>query len=157
MPSLVLIEPDIPQNLGGVLRLGACLRLPLHVIEPCGFPLDDTRMRRAGMDYMAHAELHRHASWERFLSATYGKGTPEAPPRKILIETDGAESLENFAFEPNDYLIFGSESRGTPRALYGEMDVTLRIPMRPELRSLNLAMSAGMVAFEAWRQLRWDL
>lgn len=151
MPALVLIHPDIPQNLGGILRLGACLDLPLHVIEPCGFPLDDARLRRSGMDYIQHATLRRHASWEHFLAHT------RPTQRKILIETDGEATLGDFAFRPDDYLLFGSESAGTPRALYDQMDTRLRIPMRSDLRSLNLAMSAGMVAYEAWRQLRWEL
>jgi len=149
MPALVLIHPDIPQNLGGILRLCACLNLPLHVIEPCGFPLDDARLRRSGMDYIPHAAFHRHASWEHFEHA-------RTPGRLLLAETDGTTPLYDMAFTPGDYLLFGSESAGTPRPLYEKMDQTFRIPMRETLRSFNLAMSAGIVAYEAWRQLRWE-
>lgn len=150
MPALVLIHPDIPQNLGGILRLCACLNLPLHIIEPCGFPLDDTRMKRAGMDYIRHATYHRHASWEHFQKT-------RPPGRLILVETDGASSLGDCDFLSSDYLLLGSESAGTPRALYPEMDLTLRIPMCDGMRSLNVATSAAMVAYESWRQLRWPL
>lgn len=199
MPALVLIHPDIPQNLGGILRLCACLNLPLHVIEPCGFPFDDARLRRSGMDYIAHAPLHRHRSWEHYTHSLFsqpssllkdtshsrdrgdtqgeqsqndanqqpeeGGATPRSTPsclrhaqtRKILIETDGTASLGDFTFHPGDQLIFGSESAGTPRDLYADMDATLRVPMREGLRSFNVAMTAGIVAYEAWRQLRWPL
>lgn len=147
---LVLLYPDIPQNLGGVLRLAACFATPLHVIEPCGFPMDHARMRRAGMDYIRHAELVSHPDWEHFRSYHAAH-----PGRLLLAETDGSIPLYDTRFEAGDYLLFGSEGAGTPRALYGEMDSVFRIPMRETMRSLNIAMSAGIATSEAYRQLRW--
>jgi tRNA (cytidine/uridine-2'-O-)-methyltransferase len=149
-PQLVLLYPDIPQNLGAVLRLAACMGIAAHIIEPCGFVLGGVHMRRAGMDYISHATLIRHHNWDAFL--TY-RTTHEG--RLILVETDGTESLYETEFAHSDYLIFGSESAGTPAELYGAMDSIITIPMREGMRSLNLAMSAGMVASEAYRQLRW--
>jgi tRNA (cytidine/uridine-2'-O-)-methyltransferase len=151
MPAIVLYQPDIPQNLGALLRLSACLALPVHVIEPCGFPLDDAKLRRAGMDYIQHATLTRHKSWEHFREHQAAH-----PGRLVLCETDGQTPLFDFSFAATDYLLFGRESAGTPRELYAHMDASLHIPMRPGARSLNLAMSAGMIATEVYRQLRWD-
>jgi tRNA (cytidine/uridine-2'-O-)-methyltransferase len=150
MLNLVLYQPDIPQNLGACLRLAACLGGRVHVIEPCGFPFDHARMRRAGMDYIDKVEYVRHRDWQAFLDARQ-----EAPGRLLLLETDGVARYTDIAFEASDYVVLGSESSGTPRALYGQMDKTLTIPMRAGMRSLNLAMSAGMVVAEACRQLDW--
>jgi tRNA (cytidine/uridine-2'-O-)-methyltransferase len=149
-PQLILLYPDIPQNLGAVLRLSACMGVIVHIVEPCGFVLGDAQMRRAGMDYITHATLIRHHSWDAFCDhrATH-KG------RLILVETDGETSLYDTEFSQSDYLIFGSETAGTPPALYGAMDSIITIPMREGMRSLNLAMSTGMVISEAYRQLRW--
>lgn len=178
MLNLVLYQPDIAQNLGACLRLSACLGCRIHVIEPCGFPLDATRMRRAGMDYIDHATLIRHLNWQAFLdykktanarTGRLAEGEPEGvssvsceggettPSRLLLLETDGAEIYTNFTFAPNDYVVIGSEGAGTPRELYAQMDATLTIPMRNGMRSLNMAMSAGMLVGEACRQLGWKL
>lgn len=150
MINLVLLEPDIPQNLGAVLRLSACLGCPVHVIEPCGFVLDDKKLRRAGMDYIDKAAMTRHASWQRFLDYRqihFG--------RLLLLETDGATPYTDFDYDPRDYVLFGRESTGTPHDHYAAMDATLTIPMREGVRSLNMAMAAGMVAAEAARQQDW--
>lgn len=149
---LVLLYPDIPQNLGGVLRLSACLNAEVHVIEPCGFPINHTRLKRAGMDYIQHVTLLTHASWENFLAHREAH-----PGRLLLAETDGSIPLYDTCFENGDYLLFGSEGAGTPRALYEAMDSIFRIPMRKGMRSLNIAMSAGISLSEAYRQLRWEL
>lgn len=149
---LVLLYPDIPQNLGGVLRLGACMGTEVHVIEPCGFPLDHARMKRAGMDYIQHVTLITHKSWEHFL---IHRATHQG--RLILAETDGRTSLYNTQFQPHDYLLFGSEGAGTPRELYSQMDDTLHIEMRRGMRSLNIVTSAAITLSEAHRQLRWAL
>ncbi len=152
MPSLVLLHPDIPQNLGACLRLTACFAARLHVIEPCGFPMDHTKLRRAGMDYIQHTDLIAHRSWEEFL-----EHRTSHPGRLMLAETDGATNLYETTFEANDYLLFGSEGRGTPRELYESMHAVFRIPMRDGMRSLNIAMSAGIALAESYRQLRWPL
>lgn len=149
MIRLVMYQPDIPQNLGACLRAAACLGGAVHVIEPCGFPLDHAKLRRAGMDYIAHAPLIRHREWAAFLAAR-----ARDPGRLLLLETDGAQPYDRWAYAAGDYLVLGQESAGTPRALYGDMDATLTIPMRPGVRSLNVAMAGGIVLAEAARQAR---
>lgn len=145
MPSIILFQPDIAQNFGSILRLGACMGLPVHVVEPCGFPLDDRRVRRAGMDYIEGAELVRHESWEAYCEA-------RADRRKILMTTKGAQPLYPFEFTENDDIIFGRESAGAPDEVHDAADHRLLIPMPGQGRSLNLAMSAAMVAGEVIRQ-----
>ncbi len=148
MIRLVLFQPDIPQNLGACLRLGACLGADIHVIEPCGFPLNHSRLRRAGMDYIDHVRLITHLNMDKFLE--YQRAHPG---RLVLLETDGAAPYTTHRFAPSDYLMLGRESAGTPRALYSIAEGTLCIPMRPGMRSLNVAMAAGIVVAEACRQL----
>lgn len=150
MIQLVLYQPDIPQNLGAVLRLSACMGATVHVVEPCGFPFDDQKLRRAGMDYMHKARYLRHRSWEAFLSHR-----AQQPGRLLLLETDGATAYDQIAFQPTDYVMLGRESAGTPPELYAQMDATLTIPMREGVRSLNVAMAAGMLVAEACRQQGW--
>jgi tRNA (cytidine/uridine-2'-O-)-methyltransferase len=150
MLQIVLYQPDIPQNLGAVLRLSACMGAGIHVIEPCGFPFSHTKLRRAGMDYMEHATLTRHADWQAFCE--YRRAHPG---RLMLLETDGEIVYSNVTYTECDYVMLGSESAGTPRALYGEMEATLTIPMRQGVRSLNVAMAAGMLVAEAARQQGW--
>ncbi len=148
--NLVLIEPDIPQNLGATLRLSACLGCTVHVVEPCGFPFNHTKLKRSGMDYIEQAKLQRHESWRAFLD--YHQ---DHPGRLLLLETDGAARYTDIAYERSDYVLLGSESAGTPREYYTHMDSVITIPMRPRLRSLNMAMAAGMVVAEAVRQQEW--
>jgi tRNA (cytidine/uridine-2'-O-)-methyltransferase len=146
MPSLVLYQPDIPQNLGAIMRLCACFGTDLHIIEPCGFPLDDKRIKRAGMDYIEHVTLHRHSSPEAFLEQF-------THARKILMTTKSSAPLYDVNFLADDLLIFGRESAGVPDDFHAQMNIRVRIPMKGEVRSLNLATSAAIVLAEATRQL----
>lgn len=142
---LALFEPDIPQNTGALLRLGACLGVGVDIIEPCGFLLDDRRLRRAGMDYLAAVELARHASWARFLEA-------RPPGRLVLLTTRGDILYHRFAFRPEDTLLLGRESAGVPEAVHEAADARVRVPLRPGARSLNVALAAAVVLGEAMRQ-----
>ncbi|CAA7625034.1 tRNA (cytidine(34)-2'-O)-methyltransferase [Magnetospirillum sp. LM-5] len=145
---LALYQPDIPQNAGTLLRLAACMGFPLDVIEPCGFLWDDKRMRRAGMDYVAHAEVCRHASWAGFQRARAGENH-----RLILLTTRGDQRLDGFSFRPGDVIMVGRESAGVPDEVAAQADISLVIPMRPEVRSLNVAVAATLAVGEALRQL----
>jgi tRNA (cytidine/uridine-2'-O-)-methyltransferase len=143
---LALFQPDIPQNAGALLRLGACLAVPVDIIEPCGFVLSDRRLRRAGMDYLASAELTRHESWPAFVAArTRGA-------RIVLLTTAGAVPYHRFAFAGDDIILLGRESAGVPPEIHDACDARLTIPMRPGLRSLNVALAASMVLGEGLRQ-----
>jgi tRNA (cytidine/uridine-2'-O-)-methyltransferase len=142
---LALFEPDIPQNAGALLRLGACLGVPVDIIEPCGFVLGDRRLRRAGMDYLAQAEWQRHVSWAAFLA-------DRAPGRLLLLTTRGETRYDRFAFAPGDTVLLGRESAGAPDAVHDAAAARLRIAMRPGVRSLNVALAAAMVLGEALRQ-----
>lgn len=145
---LALYQPDIPQNTGAVLRLAACFGLPVDVIEPCGFVFDDRRLRRAGMDYLEHVDLRRHRSWDAYLAARAREAG-----RLILLTTKGAMPHVQCRFEATDSLLLGRESAGVPEDVHAAADLRIRIPMRPGLRSLNVAMTAAIVAGEAMRQL----
>ncbi|MCC8430414.1 tRNA (cytidine(34)-2'-O)-methyltransferase [Reyranella aquatilis] len=142
---LALFEPDIPQNLGAFIRLSAGLGVPLHVIEPCGFPVDDRRIRRAAMDYFHLATLVRHASW-----AAFCRDRP--PGRLVLLTTAGATRLPEAVFQPDDVLLLGRESAGVPPEVHERADLRVRIPLQAGARSLNVALSAAMVLGEALRQ-----
>jgi tRNA (cytidine/uridine-2'-O-)-methyltransferase len=144
---LALFQPDIPQNVGAALRLGACLATPVDVIEPCGFPLSDAGVRRAAMDYGALADLVRHSSWADFLAAPERKDG-----RLILFTTKGAEPLHGFEFRAGDTLLFGRESSGAPPQVHEAADARLFIPLAPGARSLNLTVSAAIALSEALRQ-----
>ena len=150
MINLVLYQPDIPQNLGAVLRLAACMGACVHIVEPCGFPLDDAKIRRAGMDYIHKVTYLRHVNWEAFLAHR-----ATTPGRLFLLETDGTMRYTDVAYQRGDYIMLGRESAGTPAPLYATMDAILTIPMQEGMRSLNVAMSAGMITAEACRQLGW--
>lgn len=142
---LALFEPDIPPNLGTLLRLGACLGVPVHVIEPCGFPFSVASLRRAAMDYLEHAEIHRHDSWAHFLA--------EKPPgRLLLMTTKAAQPYTDFGFAPSDILLMGRESKGVPPEVHDTADARLLIPLTPGLRSINVATAAAMVLGEGLRQ-----
>ncbi len=144
---LALFQPDIPQNLGAALRLGACLDTPVDVIEPCGFPFSDAGVRRAAMDYGALAELNRHASWADFLNSSGRKAG-----RLVLFTTKGAEPLHGFEFRHGDTLLFGRESSGVPEDVHAAADARVFIPLAPGARSLNLTVSAAIALSEALRQ-----
>ena len=142
---LALYQPDIPQNTGAMMRLAACLGVPLDIIEPCGFILDDRRLRRAGMDYIDHLEMKRHISWDRFANET-------SLGRLVLLTTRGSVPYLDFTFQAGDTLLLGSESSGVPDEVADAADARIRIPMKPGLRSLNVALAAAMVLGEALRQ-----
>jgi len=141
---LALFQPDIPQNLGAALRLGACLGVPVHVIEPCGFPLSDRAIRRAAMDYGDPAEVTRHAGWADFAAQTQG--------RVVLFTTKGATPLHDFVFQTDDILLFGRESLGVPDEVHDAADARVIIPLSPGRRSFNVTVSAAIGLSEALRQ-----
>ncbi len=147
MVALALFQPDIPQNAGAVLRLAACLGVVVHIIEPAGFDLSDRRMRRVGMDYLDRAALCRHGDFAAFEAWRAGEGC-----RLVLFTTAADRPYTDFAFGPDDILLFGRESAGVPADIHARADVRLLVPMRPGLRSLNVAMTAAMVLGEALRQ-----
>jgi Predicted rRNA methylase (SpoU class) len=142
---LVLFEPDIPQNAGTLMRLAAGLGVPLDLIEPCGFVLDDRKLRRAGMDYIDQLDLVRHNSWSAYRNAAQ-------PGRLVLLTTRGAVPYTDFAFAPDDRIMVGRESAGVPEEVHEAADARLVIPLKPPARSLNVALSAAMVLGEALRQ-----
>lgn len=143
---LALFEPDIPQNAGALIRLGACLGVAVDIIEPCGFLFDDARLKRAGMDYLKHAEVIRHISWDAFVRATR--------ERIILLTTQAAQSYADYRFAPDDVLLLGRESAGVPAPVHSAAAARLRIPMKQGLRSLNVAQAGAMVLGEALRQTK---
>ena len=142
---LALFEPDIPQNLGAFIRLSACMGVPLDVIEPCGFPVDDKRIRRAAMDYYDCARIQRHASWTAFRQN-------RVAGRLVLLTTAGAARFPDVEFRPHDTLLLGRESAGVPQDVHDAADLRLRIPLQKSLRSLNVALAAAIVLGEALRQ-----
>jgi tRNA (cytidine/uridine-2'-O-)-methyltransferase len=145
---LALYEPDIPQNAGSLMRLGACLGVGLDVIEPCGFLLTDRSFRRAGMDYLQTAQIARHESWLAFHSAfRAGQGN-----RLVLLTTRSDVPYTGFAFAASDTLLVGRESAGVPDGVHAAADGRVTIPMQPGQRSLNVAQAAAMVLGEALRQ-----
>ena len=147
---LALYQPDIPQNTGTLLRLGACLDLALDIIEPCGFIFNEKAMRRAGMDYLEKVNYRRHNSWEDFLA--YRQEHPEEYGRIVLLSTHASEPYTDFKFAPNDIILMGRESAGVPQAVHEFVDARLLIPMDKETRSINIAISAAMAVGEALRQ-----
>lgn len=147
-PRLALYQPDIPQNAGTMLRLGACLSIGIDVIEPCGFLWDEKRMRRAGMDYLDLVDVVRHTSWGAFRQAAGAQGR-----RVVLLSTRASERLDHFTFRPDDIIMVGRESAGVPDAVADAADARLRIPLIPAARSLNVALAAAIAMAEALRQL----
>jgi tRNA (cytidine/uridine-2'-O-)-methyltransferase len=143
---LALYEPDIPQNTGTILRLAACLGVPVDVIGPTGFDMTDKALKRAALDYLAHVELQRHASFAAFESVRRARGC------RLVLLTTHETAYADFAFRPGDTLLLGRESAGVPQAVHDLADARLRIPIQPGLRSLNVALAAAMVLGEALRQ-----
>jgi tRNA (cytidine/uridine-2'-O-)-methyltransferase len=148
MMRIALFEPDIPQNAGTVLRLAACLGLDAHLIEPAGFPVSDRAFRRAGMDYLDQVALTRHPSWQDFDCWRRAHGL-----RLVLFTTRAAASYLDCRYGLDDVLLFGRESAGVPDHVHEAAEVRLRIPMRAEMRSLNVAITCAMAAGEALRQV----
>jgi len=144
---IALYQPDIPQNTGTILRMAACLNVPVDVIGPAGFDLSDRALKRAAMDYIAHVSLTRHVGWTAFHSQHAKTGH-----RLIALSTHGDTRHIDFAFEATDTLLLGRESAGLPDAVHAAADARLRIPVAPGLRSLNVAVAAAIVIAEALRQ-----
>ncbi|MGE0563625.1 MAG: tRNA (cytidine(34)-2'-O)-methyltransferase [Pseudolabrys sp.] len=144
---IALYQPDIAPNTGTILRLCACLGIEAHIIEPAGFPATDRAFRRAGMDYIDQVKLTRHTDWPAFTAWRHADGG-----RLLLLTTAATTSYLDHRFADGDILLFGRESAGVPQDVHAAVDLRLRIPMRPGLRSLNVAMAAALVAGEALRQ-----
>lgn len=144
---LALFQPDIPQNLGGAIRLAACLGVGLDIIEPCAFPLSDRAVRRTAMDYGTLAEIARHEGWNGYDAERRQHGR-----RLVLFTTRAATPFHSFAFRPDDALLFGRESAGVPDAVHDAADARLVIPVRPGARSLNVVTAAAIALAEALRQ-----
>ena len=142
---IVLYKPDIPQNTAAIIRLGACLNLKIHLIEPCGFNLNDKRFERVVMDYLGLCDVIRHTDFKTFLKK-YKKS------RIVLMTTKAKKIYHKFRFKKNDMLLFGRESAGVPKELHRLLKNKIKIPMNKKTRSLNVAMSVAIVATEALRQ-----
>jgi tRNA (cytidine/uridine-2'-O-)-methyltransferase len=149
MFHIVLVEPEIPPNTGNVIRLAANTGCTLDLIEPLGFSMDDKHMRRAGLDYHEYAQVRRHENWAAFVNALR-----PAPARIFALTTKGTRNVHDVVFQPGDWFVFGSETRGLPPELRDSFDPEqrLRLPMRPGQRSLNLSNAVAVTVFEAWRQ-----
>lgn len=146
---LALYQPDIPQNTGTMLRLCACLGVAAEIIEPAGFPVSDRAFRRAGMDYLDDAIINRHDSWRKFEEWRASEGSP----RLILTSTRAPVCFTEFAFQPGDIVMVGRESAGVPEEVHAKADARIIVPIKPGLRSINVAVTAAMVLSEALRQL----
>jgi tRNA (cytidine/uridine-2'-O-)-methyltransferase len=145
--EIILFEPDIPQNAGTIMRLGACMGVAVHIVEPAGFPVSDRSFRRAGLDYLDAVKIERHISFAAFEEWRKASGR-----RLVLLTTKGKTAYPDFAFRDGDLLMVGRESSGVPDKVHARADVSLRIPMREGLRSLNIAVALSMVLGEALRQ-----
>ncbi len=152
--KIAMYQPDIPQNLGAMMRLSACTASELHIIEPCGFPFDERKIRQSAMDYFEHVDLRRHDSWDDFLDYCQRQ---EHPQRIILMTTKAASSYIGFDFSENDILLAGRESSGVPEYVHKNVDARLCIPMNEGLRSLNIVNATSMILGEALRQTKWTL
>ncbi|GGY17243.1 tRNA (cytidine(34)-2'-O)-methyltransferase [Pseudoduganella dura] len=150
---VVLVNPEIPPNTGNVIRLCANTGAQLHLIEPLGFPLDDAKMRRAGLDYHEYARMQVHKDWDAFLAAV-----APAPARMFAMTTHGSTPFAQLSFQPGDVFVFGSETRGLAPEFRETFPLSqrIRLPMRPGNRSLNLSNTVAVVAYEAWRQNGYD-
>jgi tRNA (cytidine/uridine-2'-O-)-methyltransferase len=145
--QIALFQPDIPQNTGTILRLCACMDVAAHIIEPAGFAISDRHFRRAGMDYLDHVALTRHDSWSKF-----EQWRKDAGYRLVLFTTKAASSYLDYQYRTDDILLFGRETAGVTDEVVAAADARLVIPIKPSLRSLNVAMSAAMALGEALRQ-----
>ena len=149
MFRIVLVEPEIPPNTGNVIRLAANTGCELHLVEPLGFSMDDKLLRRAGLDYHECAEVRRHASWAAFIEAMQ----PD-PARMFAFTTRGSQPFNGVAWKPGDWFVFGCETRGLDPALRESFAPAqrVRLPLKPDQRSLNLSNAVAVAVFEAWRQ-----
>lgn len=148
MFKIVLYQPEIAPNTGNIIRLCANTGAELHLIEPLGFTMDDKRLRRAGLDYGEYSRVVRHRDWQAFVDT-------EQPARVLALSTKGRRSHADIDYREGDAIVFGPETRGLPADFLAEVgaEYTLRIPMRPQSRSINLSNAAAVVIYEAWRQL----
>lgn len=142
---LALFQPDIPQNVGACIRLSACFGVELHVVEPTGFCFDDRAMKRAALDYGPLSHMTRHADWDAFQ-----RDRPAG--RLILFTTRGATPLPDFRFQADDTLLFGKETSGAPDYVHAAASARVVVPLRPEARSLNLSVTAGIALWEGLMQ-----
>ena len=142
---IALYKPDIPQNTAAIIRLGACLNLKIHIIEPCGFNLNDARFKRVVMDYLELSKIFRYEDYDEFLSKNKRK-------RIVLMTTKAKKNYHRFIFKKNDILLFGRESAGVPASLHKSIKNKLKVPMNKKTRSLNVAMSVAIISAEALRQ-----
>lgn len=150
---LALYQPDIPQNAGTMLRACACLGVEAAIIGPAGFPVTDNAFRRAGMDYLDLVTISRHASFAAFQGWREARAAAGAPNRLILLSTRAGPSYAACSYQPGDILMVGRESAGVPDDVFAAADLSVRIPMQPQARSLNVAVAAAMVMGESLRQL----
>ena len=150
---LALYQPDIPQNAGTMLRMCACLGVAADIIEPAGFPVSDRHFRRAGMDYLDAVEIERHMSWRAFEEWRAGRIATGEPARLVLLTTKAALPYTDFRFAAGDILMVGRESAGVPDEVHDAAEGRIVIPIRPAMRSLNVAVSAAMALGEAIRQI----
>ena len=142
---IALYKPDIPQNTAAIIRLGACLNLKIHIIEPCGFNLHDPRFKRVAMDYMSMSKIFRYEDYDDFLKKNKNK-------RIVLMTTKAKKHYHKFKFKKNDMMLFGRESAGVPENLHKNIKNRIKIPMNKKTRSLNVAMSVAIISAEALRQ-----
>lgn len=148
MPDIALFQPDIAQNLGTTLRTAACFGSHVHIIEPCGFPLDHKKLKRAGMDYIDHVTILRHMDWEHFSNWCQNHNK-----RLVLLSTKAPTPYTDFTFTEHDILIAGRETAGVPDFIHEQCPHRIIIPMQHQMRSLNVAVSVAIVVAEAKRQL----
>ena len=150
MFNIVLVHPEIPPNTGNVIRLAANTGCALHLVEPLGFSMDDKLLRRAGLDYHEYAPVRRHASWDAFL-----QGAQPDPKRLFAFTTRGSRPFAEVAWQAGDWLVFGSETTGLPETVRAQVAAPhrVRLPLRPDQRSLNLSNAVAVAVFEAWRQI----
>jgi len=142
---IALFKPDIPQNTAAIIRLGACLNLKIHIIEPCGFNLHDARFKRVVMDYLGFSKIFKYEDYDDFVSKNKEK-------RIVLMTTKAKKFYHKFNFKKNDILLFGRESAGVPENLHKAIKNKVKIPMNKKTRSLNVAMSVAIISAEALRQ-----
>ena len=147
MINIALYQPDIPQNTAAILRLGACFDIKVHIIEPCGFQIDDSRFKRVVMDYGKLSDILRYENFDIFKKKNYKS-------RIILMTTKATKNYYKFKFKKNDILLFGRESAGVPKEVHDTIKKKLKIPMNKKARSLNIAISVAIVSSEALRQLK---
>ena len=142
---IALYKPDIPQNTAAIIRLGACLKLKIHIIEPCGFNLHDPRFKRVVMDYLGFSKIFRYEDYDNFLSKNKKK-------RVVKMKTKAKKNYHRFIFKKDDILLFGRESAGVPESLHKTIKDKVKVPMNRKTRSLNVAMSVAIISAEALRQ-----